>query len=123
MRELGIEIASVKVGEVELRMPFAQRFSTPPNLFPASMVGAVGDMAAVSSCLSLLPEGWAAATLDYTIKMTGQAFGEALIARGRVLQNGRTTSVGAADIVCARDGQEKHCGFVLATTRNFELKL
>ena len=122
VQELGIKIQSVVPGEVIVDMPFAERFSTPPNAFPASMVGLLGDVAAVSSCLSKLPRGWAVVTLDYTIKMTGHAQGEALRAKGRVLQNGKTTSVGLADIFAMEDGEEIYCGVVIATTRNFHLK-
>jgi hypothetical protein len=43
-------------------------------------------------------------------------------ARVRLLQNGRTTSVGASDIFAVDLGRETLCGTVLATTRNFELK-
>ena len=77
---------------------------------------------AVASCLTLMPKGWALATLDFTIKMTGIAKGEALRAKGRVLQNGRTNSIGAADVYSVSDGAERLCGTVLATTRNFKIK-
>jgi len=86
------------------------------------MVGTAGDVAAVSSCLSLLPRGWALATIDFTIKMTGLAKGEKLRAKGRVLQAGRTNSVGAADIHVVSAERETLCGTVLATTRNFQIK-
>ena len=86
------------------------------------MVGTAGDVAAVASCLTLMPKGWALATLDFTIKMTGIAKGEALRAKGRVLQNGRTNSIGAADVYSVSDGAERLCGTVLATTRNFKIK-
>jgi len=76
----------------------------------------------VSSCLSLLPKGWALATLDFTIKMTGVAKGEKLRAKGRVLQAGRTNSVGAADIYAVTAEREMRCGTVLATTRNFQIR-
>ena len=94
VREYAISIVSVMPGEVTIDLPFDERFSGPPGQFPASMVGAAGDVAAVASCLSLLPKGWALATLDFTIKMTGVAKGDKLRARGRVLQAGRTNSVG-----------------------------
>ena len=81
-----------------VELPFDERFSGPPTLFPASMVGTAGDVAAVASCLTLMPKGWAVATLDFTIKMTGVAKGETLRAKGRVLQDGRTNSIGAADV-------------------------
>jgi acyl-coenzyme A thioesterase PaaI-like protein len=122
VREFGIDVVSLEPGSVTLELPFDERFSGPPDLFPASMVGAAGDVAAVASCLTLMPKGWALATLDFTIKMTGIAKGERLRAKGRVLQNGRTNSIGAADVYIVSDGTERLCGTVLATTRNFKIK-
>jgi acyl-coenzyme A thioesterase PaaI-like protein len=122
VREYAIRVVSVAPGAVTIELPFDERFSGPPGQFPASMVGTAGDVAAVSSCLSLLPKGWALATLDFTIKMTGIAKGEKLRARGRVLQAGRTNSVGAADIFVVSAEREVLCGTVLATTRNFQIR-
>lgn len=122
VREYAISVVSAVPGQVVIELPFDERFSGPPGQFPASLVGTAGDVAAVSSCLSLLPGGWAAATLDFTIKMTGMAKGEKLRARGRVLQAGRTNSVGAADVYVVAAEREVLCGTVLATTRNFQIR-
>lgn len=122
VREYAIRITEVSPGAVTIELPFDKRFSGPPGQFPASIVGTAGDVAAVTSCLSLLPRGWALATIDFTVKMTGAAKGEKLRAKGRVLQAGRTNSVGAADIYVVSDGVETLCGTVLATTRNFQIK-
>jgi acyl-coenzyme A thioesterase PaaI-like protein len=122
VREYTISVVAVAPGQVTVELPFDERFSGPPGLFPASMVGTAGDVAAVSSCLSLLPKGWALATLDFTIKMTGITKGEKLRAKGRVLQAGRTNSVGAADVYIVSADRELLCGTVLATTRNFQIK-
>jgi acyl-coenzyme A thioesterase PaaI-like protein len=122
VREFSINMVSLKPGSVTVEMPFDERFSGPPNVFPASMVGTAGDVAAVASCLSLMPKGWALATIDVTIKMTGVAKGEKLRAKGRVLQNGRTNSVGTADVYSVSGSDEMLCGTVLATTRNFMIK-
>lgn len=121
VREYAIEVISVLAGQVTIELPFNERFSGPPGQFPASMVGTAGDVAAVASCLSVLPKGWALATLDFTIKMTGVAKGEKLRAKGRVLQAGRTNSVGAADVFILTARGEELCGVVLATTRNFQI--
>ena len=122
VREFSITVVLLVPGSVTIELPFNERFSGPPSLFPASMVGTAGDVAAVASCLSLMPKGWALATLDFTIKMTGIAKGEKLRAKGRVLQEGRTNSIGAADVYSVSGDTESLCGTVLATTRNFELK-
>jgi acyl-coenzyme A thioesterase PaaI-like protein len=119
--EYAISVVSFSPGKVTIELPFNERFSGPKTLFPASIVGTAGDVAAVSSCLSLLPKGWTLATLDFTVKMTGVAKGEKLKAEGRVLQAGHTNSVGAADIYILAAGREVLCGTVLATTRNFKL--
>ncbi|UZE48723.1 hypothetical protein ONR75_28880 [Rhodopseudomonas sp. P2A-2r] len=121
VREVGIDVASFALGAIDIELPFVERFSGPTGLFPASIVGVVGDVAAVSSCLSLLPRGWALATLDFTIKMTGFAKGETLLAKGRVLQAGRTNSVGAADVYAVSAAGTTLCGTVLATTKNFRI--
>jgi acyl-coenzyme A thioesterase PaaI-like protein len=122
VREYGINVISATPGHVAIELPFDERFSGPPGQFPASVVGTAGDVAAVASCLSLLPRGWALATLDFTIKMTGAAKGEKLRAKGRALQAGRTNSVGAADVYIVSAEQETLCGTVLATTRNFQIR-
>jgi acyl-coenzyme A thioesterase PaaI-like protein len=122
VREYAIRIVAIEPGQVTIDLPFDRRFSGPPGQFPASIVGTAGDVAAVTSCLSLLPRGWALATLDFTVKMTGAAKGGKLRAKGRVLQAGRTNSVGAADVYVVSDGSETLCGTVLATTRNFQVR-
>jgi acyl-coenzyme A thioesterase PaaI-like protein len=121
VQEFSISITSVVPGQVTIELPFDERFSGPPGQFPASIVGLAGDVAAVASCLSLLPNGWSLATLDFTIKMTGAANGNKLRARGRVLQAGRTNSVGAAEVFIVSIDREILCGSVLATTRNFQV--
>jgi len=119
--EYRIKVVTATPGAVIVELPFDDRFSGPPGQFPASMVGTIGDVAAVSSCLSLLPSGWGVATIDFTIKMTGVSKGERLRANGRVLQNGRSISVGAADVYIVSGNDESLCGTVLASTRNFEI--
>jgi uncharacterized protein (TIGR00369 family) len=113
-------ITSVDRGHVTIELPYDERFSGPIGQFPASIVGLAGDVAAVASCLSLLPKGWALVTLDFTIKMTGAAKGDKLRAKGHVLQDGRTNSVGAAEVFIVSVDREIQCGSVLATTRNFQ---
>src|SRR5262249_20247802 len=71
VREFSISVVSLELGSVTVELPFDERFSGPRSLFPASMVGPAGDVAAVASCHTLMP-------MDFTIKMTGVAKGQAL---------------------------------------------
>lgn len=118
----GIEIVAIEDGVAHVRMPFREEFSTPPDLFPTAMVGMVGDVAAIGACFAAVPADHACATLDYTVKNTGLAAGEALHAEGRVLMSGKTISVGSADVYVLRGGERHHCGTVLATARVYRVK-
>lgn len=122
VQEFGIFTVSAERGQVVVEMPFDRRFSTPPDAFPASVVGTIGDVAAISACQTMMTPGWGTATLDFTVKMTGPAKGQALRAKARVLQSGKTTSVAMADIYSVHDGIETHCATLLATGRNFQIR-
>jgi acyl-coenzyme A thioesterase PaaI-like protein len=117
VREFSINVVSLKPDFVTVELPFDERFSGPPN--PFSRID--GRHRRRRRRRSILPHAYMA-TLDFTIKMTGIAKGEALRAKGRVLQDGRTNSIGAADVYRVSDGSERLCGTVLATTRNFKIK-
>ena len=84
-------------------------------------MGTLADMAAACAGATMLPEGWAASTVDYTLKLLAPAVGEKLVARGRVLKSGRTLSVAAADVFSVLNGEETLCATALATIRNYEL--
>jgi acyl-coenzyme A thioesterase PaaI-like protein len=77
-------------------------------------------MAAACAGVTMLPDGWAASTIDYTVKLLALAVGEKLVARGRVVRSGRTLTVAAADVFVVRDGKETLCAIALTTIRNFE---
>jgi acyl-coenzyme A thioesterase PaaI-like protein len=118
----GIEIVSIEDGVARVRMPFSPRFATLPDLFPTAMVGMVGDVAAVGACFAAVPADHACATLDFTVKNTGLASGEALYAEGRALMVGKTISVGSADVYVMNGDTRRHCGTVLATARVYKVK-
>jgi uncharacterized protein (TIGR00369 family) len=89
-------------------------------VFQAGPIGTLADMAAACAGATMLPDGWAASTVDYTLKLLAPAVGDKLVARGRVLRSGRTLSVAAADVFSVRNGEETLCATALTTIRNFK---
>jgi uncharacterized protein (TIGR00369 family) len=85
----------------------------------AGAVGAVADFAGAGACATMRPEGWGGATADYTIKLLAPAGRERLVARGRLIQFGRTLSVASAEVFSVRKGQETLCATALITARMF----
>jgi uncharacterized protein (TIGR00369 family) len=120
-RHLGFAITDVGPGLFEITQPFREELSFKPGIFQAGPVGTLADMAAACAGMTMLPRGWAASTVDYTIKVVAPASGEKLVARGRLVRSGRTLSVAASDVYAVRQGDETLCATALATIRNFEV--
>jgi uncharacterized protein (TIGR00369 family) len=120
-QHLGFDITDVALGRFEITQPFRRELSFREGTFQAGPVGTLADMAAACAGATMLPDGWAASTVNYTLKLLAPAVGEKLVARGRVLKSGRTLSVAAADVFSVLNGEETLCATALATIRNYEL--
>jgi uncharacterized protein (TIGR00369 family) len=116
---MGFEVTDVAPGRFEITQPFRVELSFREGVFQAGPIGTLADMAAACAGATMLPEGWAFSTVDYTLKLLAPAVGDKLVARGRLLSLGRTLSVAAADVFAVRDAEETLCATALATTRNF----
>lgn len=116
-KALGVEVISVERGSVTLEAPLTPAFEAPPGGFAASSVGALGDMAAMTSIATELPKGRFVTTLDFTVKMLGLSQGARLRAVGKALQVGGTTAVGSAEVYIVDGDNLRPCGTVLATGR------
>lgn len=116
-KALGVEVVSVERGSVTLEAPLTAAFEAPPGCFAASSIGALGDMAAMTSIATELPKGAFVTTLDFTVKMLGLSKGARLRAVGQTKQVGKTTAVGSADVFLVTDEGAASCGTVLASGR------
>ncbi|MDC0135787.1 PaaI family thioesterase [Sulfitobacter sp.] len=118
---LGVEVIAASKGSVTLEAPLTPPFEAPPGSFAASSVGALGDMAAMLSVTSALPQGDAMSTMDFTVKMLGTARGPRLRAVGQAKQIGKTTCLGAADIFVGDGDSWTPCSILVATGRRVSL--
>jgi uncharacterized protein (TIGR00369 family) len=118
-RYFGFAVTDVAPGLFEITQPFRDELSFSKGIFQAGPVGTLADMAAACAGVTMLPYGWGASTVDYTIKLLAPAAGDKLVARGRLIRPGRTLSVVASDVYAVRGGKETICATALATIRNF----
>ena len=118
-KTLGLRFTRVAPGLAELEVPVAPAFSFRPGQLQATAVFAAADFAAVSAAGTLLPEGWVNATIDATLKLLAPAGGQALRARGRVVDAGKLLTICAADVFAVdAAGSETLCATLLGTARN-----
>lgn len=60
-------------------------------------------------------------TSDFTVKLLGPAGGDRIVARGRVIDARRSSSVAAADLYAVTGTDEVLCATALVSMRNVKL--
>ena len=73
------------------------------------------DTACGYAAMSLMPAGAEVLTVEYKVNFLSPARGQQMIARGHVMQAGRTLMVCAGDVVAVTNGEEKTVATMLAT--------
>ncbi|KAA9159631.1 PaaI family thioesterase [Amycolatopsis acidicola] len=120
-KHLGFTFGRIGPGEVEIVQPRRPELTEHNGFFQGSILGALADFAGGSAAGTLLPAGWVNMTIDYTVKILAPAKGEQVIARGRVVKAGRTTTVAAADLYAVDGGEESLVVTALVTMRNLKV--
>lgn len=119
---LGFAITDLTPGTAELRLEVRPEHTQHSGVVAGAVLGALADFAGGSAAGSLLPAGGVSMTSDYTIKFLVPAAGAVVIARGRVLKAGRTSTTAAADVLAVADGVETLCATALVGMRNIQAR-
>jgi uncharacterized protein (TIGR00369 family) len=115
MRHLGAELAALRAGECEIRVPFRKELTQQHEYFHAGVTAAIADSACGYSAYSLMPADCSVLTVEYKINLIAPADGEMLVARARVLRSGKTLKVCAADVFAVKGKCEILCATSLST--------
>ena len=118
---LGFGFGELTPGTAELVLSVRPEHTQHDGYVAGSVLGALADFAGGSAAGTLLPPGWVSMTSAYTVSLVAPAKGERIVARGRVLHPGRSTSVAAADVLAVSDGTETLCATALVTMRNIKI--
>ena len=93
MATLGIEIVSVRAGEVELRMPYAAAYTQQHGFIHAGIITTALDTACGYAAFSLMPDNAAVLTVEFKTNLLGPARGDYFLFRAHVVKPGRTITV------------------------------
>lgn len=106
MRNLGISIASIEPGEVELSMPYSADWTQQNGFVHAGIVTAALDTACGIAAFTLMPAGSDILTVEFKTNLLAPAQGERFAFRATVIKPGRTLTVCEGRAFAARDGVE-----------------
>jgi uncharacterized protein (TIGR00369 family) len=98
MATLGVTIARIAPGEVDLALPFDPRFCQQNGYLHAGAIASLADSANGYAAYTLAPPGTDVLAVEFKINFLAPARGEGFVARGRVLRAGRTLTVCQADV-------------------------
>ena len=116
LRVLGVELLRVQVGEVELRMPYADAVTQQQGGYHGGAMGALADVAAGYAGLTVAPPDSEVTTVEYKINFLASFQGGHLHAIGKVVRAGKRIIVTTAEVSHkAADGQVRDCALMQQT--------
>jgi uncharacterized protein (TIGR00369 family) len=121
MRTLGISIARLEPGEVDLSMPYSTDWTQQNGFVHAGIITAGLDSACGIAAFTLMPPGCDILTVEFKTNLLAPAKGDRFAFRARVIKPGRTLTVCEARAFAQADGVESliatMTGTVMALTR------
>ena len=106
MRTLGISIARVEPGEVDLSMPYSADFTQQDGFVHAGIITAGLDNACGIAAFTLMPPGSGVLTVEFKTNLLAPAKGEQFAFRAHVIKPGRTLTVCEARAYAQTGGAE-----------------
>jgi uncharacterized protein (TIGR00369 family) len=106
MRTLGISIARMEPGEVDLAMAYSPDFSQQNGFVHAGIITAGLDNACGIAAFTLMPAGTDILTVEFKTNLLAPARGERFVFRAIVVKPGRTLTVCEGRAYAIQDGVE-----------------
>src|SRR6266480_76157 len=106
MRTLGISIARLEPGEVDLAMAYSHEFTQQNGFVHAGVITAGLDTACGIAAFTLMPAGSDILTVEFKTNLLAPARGERFAFRATVVKPGRTLTVCEGRAFAEHDGKE-----------------
>jgi 1,4-dihydroxy-2-naphthoyl-CoA hydrolase len=96
---LGIEVVSIEVGQVQMRLPVRDELLAPNGYLHAGTVVGLADSACGYGCIASLPDGaYGFTTIELKTNFLGTALEGTLSCTSELVHGGRTTQVWDATV-------------------------
>ena len=113
MATLGVELAAIERGRVEMALRYDDRFTQQHGFLHAGAVASVLDSACGYAAYSVMPPDASVLTVTYTINLLAPAAGQRFTMTGQVVRAGRTLVVCRGEAFA--DGAERPFAAMQAT--------
>jgi uncharacterized protein (TIGR00369 family) len=115
MRLLDARVVEAGEGRCVIEVPFRDELTQQERYFHGAVTGAIADTAGGYAALTLAPPDREVLTVEYKVNFLAPAWGEKLIARGKVLSAGRRLFVCKAEVEAVDGDERRTCATLLQT--------
>jgi uncharacterized protein (TIGR00369 family) len=115
MRTLGVSLARIEPGTLELQMPYDAKFSQQNGFLHAGTLSAALDTACGLASYTLMPAEADILTVEFKINLLAPARGQTFRFVGSVVKPGRTLVIAEGRAFANDDGREKLIATMSAT--------
>jgi len=115
MGTLGVRLARIAPGAVELAAPYSPKFAQQNGYWHAGAVASLADSANGYAAFTLAPEGTDVLAVEFKINLLAPARGESFLAAGRVLRPGRTLTACFAEVFAVTGDERTLIATMLST--------
>lgn len=115
MAYLGAELAELRPGHCEIRLPYKPELSQQHGFFHGGVIGVIADSAGGYAAYTLMPADSSVLTVEYKMNLLAPGDGELLIAQGEVLKAGRNLVISRAEVYAVKAGRRTHCASMQQT--------
>ena len=122
MRTLGISVARLEAGEVDLTMDYAPAFAQQNGFVHAGIMTAGLDNSCGIAAYTLMEPGAAILTVEFKTNLLAPAKGERFLFRAQVVKPGRTLTVCEARAYAIDGGQENLVASMTGTLMALKLR-
>ncbi|MBI1921114.1 MAG: PaaI family thioesterase [Geobacter sp.] len=105
MTTLGAQLVLVADGEVQIELPFSEKFSQQHGYVHAGAITSVVDSACGYAALTKAPPECEVVTAEFKINLMRPAIGERFLAIGRVQSSGKLFTVCTGEVTFPSQGQ------------------
>ena len=110
MSYIGAALTEVGPGFCEIKLGYRDELSQQHRFFHGGVIGTLADNVGGYAAYTLMPAEDTLLNVEFKVNIVAPGRGEALLARGRVVQKGETLTVCRSDVFALNDGEETLCG-------------
>ncbi len=115
MGHIGAQLTSITPGNCEIALDFKPYLTQQHGLFHGGVTATLADTASGFAAYSLMADDEQPLTVEFKINLLSKGQGDRLVARAKVVKNGRRIKVCQSEVFVLENDKETLCAIALVS--------